>query len=170
MKPLLLSTFPVAQALSSLLVNTSSGLVQGSVDPITPHVAHFLGVPYAESPTGPRRWLPAIAKIYGDRSVIDATKFGPACQQYSSNKPSTWSTDAPEFNITPPNYQDEDCLFVNIWAPWQQDEPREKPAELLPVVAWIHGGSFQTGGAQTPYHIPARWVNRSGKHIVVGLK
>lgn len=170
MKVFIVCTLPVAQALSSLFVNTSSGLLLGTVDSVTPKVIHFLGVPYSEPPVGARRWLPAIPKVREDKHVIDATHFGPACPQYASNKPTTWLVDAPEFNISPPDYQGEDCLSVNIWAPWEQDTSCEKSTELLPVVAWIHGGSFQTGGAQTPYHIPARWVERSGKHIVVGMK
>jgi len=170
MNPFYLSALPVANALASLLVNTSSGFVQGGIDSITPSVAQFLGVPYAEQPVGARRWLPAILKSREDKNVIDATRFGPACPQYRSDTPTTWVNDAPEFQIEPRDYQGEDCLSVNIWAPLKQGEVRVTSAERLPVIAWIHGGSFQTGGASTPYQIPSRWIERSGKHIVVGIK
>src|SRR5262249_59295020 len=29
---------------------------------------------------------------------------------------------------------EEDCLFINVW------RPREKPAQLLPVMVWLTGG------------------------------
>jgi len=34
----------------------------------------------------------------------------------------------------------EDCLFLNVYTP-----PGTKPGAKLPVMFWIHGGSF-TGG------------------------
>lgn len=137
---LLLLFLPGASALNSLLVDTTSGLVQGAIDPVTPSVAQFLGVPYAEPPVGARRWLPSVRKARQCGALIDASDFGPACPQYHSKTPTTWSVDAPEFHNEPEDYQAEDCLSVNVWAPW-----RKRGAELLPVVAWIHGGSFQTG-------------------------
>ncbi|KAF2999223.1 hypothetical protein E8E13_001574 [Curvularia kusanoi] len=164
MRSFLIFALPVALALDSLVVSTSSGLLLGAVDSVTPDVVHFLGVPYAEPPVKARRWRPAVRKTAECGKFIDATEFGPACPQYHGSAPTTWLVDAPEFHNQPEDYQDEDCLSVNIWAPW-----KDNATAALPVVAWIHGGSFQTGGAQTPYHNPSRWVQRSGKHIVVGI-
>ena len=36
----------------------------------------------------------------------------------------------------------EACLFLNIWAP-----PPGRFSEALPVLVWIHGGSFTSGGS-----------------------
>lgn len=168
MKASIFFALPCANALSSLIIDTSSGFVQGKVDATTPNVVQFLGVPYAEAPIGERRWRPSWPQARAG-GILDATQFGPSCPQYASNKSTTWLTDAPEFNIEPRDYQSEDCLSVNIWAPWQNSTT---PAEScgLPVIVWIHGGSFQTGGAATPYHNPSRWVERSGEHIVVAIK
>lgn len=130
-------------ALTSLRIPTTSGQILGSIDPATPSVAQFLGIPYAEPPTGPRRWLPAVRKSQSPGFVFDASKFGPACPQYHSSAPTTWLVDAPEFHTQPEDFQDEDCLSVNIWMPWEKE--RKGDEELLPVVVWIHGGSFQTG-------------------------
>lgn len=166
---------PIAHAVSSLKIDTTSGTVQGGVDSITPNVAHFLGVPFAEQPLGKRRWLPSIPKAR-ENITIDATTFGPACSQFEGEGDSVWLTDAPEFVITPRNHSGEDCLSVNVWAPWQGakegncTEKAYETQEKLPVLAWIHGGSFQTGGANVPYQDPSRWVQRSGKHIVVGIQ
>lgn len=169
MKFFVILALPCAHALSSLVVDTSSGVFQGIIDDVTPKVAQFLGISYAEPPIGARRWLPPLPKGRANGNIINATKFGPSCPQYQTNKPTTWITDAPEFNIDPLDYQSEDCLSVNIWAPWHHSTGYEKVTQL-PVVVWIHGGSFQTGGAATPYHNPSRWVERSGEHIVVAIK
>ena len=109
-----LFAFPAAQALNSLVVATSSGLVLGGIDADTPNVVHFLGIPYAEPPIKARRWLPAVRKTAECGKFIDATEFGPACPQYHSDTPSTWLTDAPENQIFPEDYQDEGCLSVNV--------------------------------------------------------
>lgn len=153
-------------AVRSLTVETSSGKVQGAIDKSNSNVAQFLGIPYSEQPVGPRRWLPPAPKRR-EKKTIDARNFGPSCTQYEADEikfPSVWLTDAPEFVITPRDYQGEDCLSVNVWAPFTEE------TEPLPVIAWIHGGSFRTGGATVPYQNPAPWVQRSGRHIVVGIK
>ena len=172
-----LSQLPIAHAVGSLKIETTSGTVQGAVDSITPNVAHFLGVPFAEQPLGKRRWLPSIPKSKED-GIIDASNFGPACPQFEGNADNVWLTDAPEFVITPRNYTGEGCLTVNVWAPWKEKGKEgnctegvyETEEDKLPVIAWIHGGSFQTGASTVPYQDPSRWIQRSGKHIVVGIQ
>ena len=151
-----------ARSVGSLTIETTSGPVTGLINGTTPKVAQFLGIPYAEPPVAERRWLPSIPKSREDG--IDATRFGLSCPQFEGNASNVWHTDAPEF-ITPANTTGEDCLFVNVWAPWKQNG-----SELLPVIAWIYGGGFQTGGGNIEYQNPSRWIERSQKHIVVGIK
>jgi acetylcholinesterase len=159
---------PFANAVSSLNLNTSSGPIQGFTDDVTPNVAQFFSIPFAEQPIGARRWLPPSPKSRANET-LQATDLGPACPQFEGNAPNIWQTDAPEFSISPRDYQGEECLNLNVWAPWQcQDEKDE--AELLPVVVWIYGGGFVTGGPTVAYQNPARWVERTGEHIVVGIK
>src|SRR4051812_41286483 len=55
-----------AYAVGSLTVETTSGPVTGFINGTTPHVAQFLGIPYAEPPVGSRRWLPSIIKSRED--------------------------------------------------------------------------------------------------------
>ena len=165
----------VAMAVSSLTVDTSIGTISGFINGSTPNVAEFYGVPFAEPPVGNRRWEPAIAKspING---TIDATSFSSSCPQYHSAIPSVYSQDAPQFLISGPT--SEDCLTLNIWAPYQSSsecdgsgrQATHGQQELLPVLVWIYGGGFQTGGGQIEYQIPAQWVERTGRHIVVGIK
>jgi len=151
------------QAARIVNVDTTSGPVTGFTDDVTPGVAQFLNIPYAEPPSGPRRWLPPRPK--SRTSGINATAFGNSCPQFPGNKTTVWSADAPQFG-TPATPMGEDCLSVSIWAP----EKSLQGEELVPVVAWLYGGSFQSGGSNVPYQNPSKWVARSQGHIVVAIK
>ncbi|KAF2684071.1 para-nitrobenzyl esterase [Lentithecium fluviatile CBS 122367] len=153
--------FQTSQARYRWTVHTSSGEVTGFINKTTPNVAQFLGVPFAESPEGPLRWLPPVLKSRKGR--IDATAFGNNCPQYLGNLTTVYSEDATGF-VTPQNIG-EDCLSVSIWAP--KKECSETGS--LPVIAWLYGGGFNEGGANVPYQNPAKWVERSQKHIVVSI-
>lgn len=164
--------FSGTNALNCLDVDTTSGHVQGFVVETSPNVAQFLGIPFAEQPLGPRRWLPPAPKSR-QNETIQAKQFGHACPQPQSDEnvpPNIWLTDAPEFMITPEDYQGEDCLSVNVWAPWAADHDLKHEVKLLPVIVWLYGGGFQTGGGTVPYQNPSSWIERSRKHIVVGIK
>ena len=47
-----------------------------------------------------------------------------------------------------PTKMSEDCLSLNIWAP---DLP-ENLTDALPVMVWIHGGSFVNGSGSIPWY------------------
>ena len=72
-----------AQALDGLLVQTTSGLVQGFLDTNTTDVPlkKWLGVPYADDTSGQNRWRPPQSVKVKPGRIIDATAFGPACMQ-----------------------------------------------------------------------------------------
>ena len=94
----------------------------------------FLGIPYAEPPVGDLRWRePQPVKPWS--SVRAATKFAPSCQQDEA-KPFGPYTAA--FLIS--GQRSEDCLYLNVWA-------QEKGKAKRPVYLFIHGGGFQSGGA-----------------------
>ncbi|WP_165967375.1 carboxylesterase/lipase family protein [Luteimonas aestuarii] len=107
-------------------------------------VDRFLGIPYAAAPTGERRWRPP-APATGWDGLRDVTVAGAACPQASQQA----------IGVAPAR-QDEDCLFLNVWAP--------ADAERLPVMVWIHGGAHRFGAGSLPYYEGA---SLAGRGVVV---
>lgn len=140
-------------------VTTPVGRVTGVISAAAPHVVQFLGIPFAEPPVGPLRWMPPRPKA--PVAAINATALGPSCPQYWTSLPQVYNTDVRNFLVQ--GATSEDCLSLNIWAPNYR-------RQRLPVIVWLYGGSFQTGGGNVPYQIPTQWVERSRGHIVVGIK
>ncbi|KAF4950258.1 hypothetical protein FGADI_8309 [Fusarium gaditjirri] len=147
-------------ALDTTTVRTNNGVVKGFTDESFPTVAQFLGIPYAEPPVGKRRWAPAVAG--GRFGILDASRQGPACPQAEPSNSGPWP---PEFLIKP-NSTSEDCLYLNVWTPYNTQACNK---EKLPVLVWIHGGGFTSGGGNIDYQVPPHWIARSQKHIVVSL-
>jgi carboxylesterase type B len=132
------------------LVSTTSGVVCGKgVSANGQEVHAFLGIPYAESTGGDNRWCDPIPKAEAS-GVIHATAFGPGCPQ-ELNPPYT------------PDETSEDCLSLNIWRP-----ANTKHDALLPVMVWIYGGSFQTGGSAMPIYDGA-WLAATENVLVVSF-
>ena len=126
--------------LDDLLVHASLFSVKGISWPNSTEVRFFGGIPYAEPPVGTARFRPPITKRRTNQT-IDASWFGPSCLQYSNGQKTVCSEYFKDFLLTPGQEQSEDCLTLNIWAPRRKDA-----AELLPVMIWIHGGGFTSGG------------------------
>lgn len=55
------------------VVQTSSGPVQGHAAPNVSEVSEYLGIPYAQAPTGGLRFQPPLA--FKGSNVIDGSKF-----------------------------------------------------------------------------------------------
>jgi para-nitrobenzyl esterase len=119
---------PAAQAADQLKVKISQGKVEGKLS-ADGQVREFLGIPYATPPVGPLRWKPPqpAPKWHGVRS---ATAFGSHCIQ-SGGYPDMIFRDAGP---------SEDCLTLNVWTPAKNGHA------LLPVMVWIYGGGFKSGG------------------------
>jgi acetylcholinesterase len=158
------SALSSAPCSGDLQVETSSGILTGFIDPSTPNVRHFLGVPFSLPPTGARRWLPP--SVLKSNTSILATIIGPACPQLlvTTQSPLNNSVYAPERgNQTEffplPNFS-EDCLTLNVWTPL-------KAQKAMPVLVWFFGGGFKQGGTNSPYFNPRSWVERTQNHTVV---
>jgi para-nitrobenzyl esterase len=110
-----------------IVVETKSGVVRG--ERLGP-VLCFRGLPFASPPVGPLRFE-APRPLEGWSTVRDATAFGPVAMQVPT---------VLELERGMPPAMSEDCLTLNIWAP-----EAVVPSARLPVLVWIHGGSFLNG-------------------------
>ena len=110
----------------SLAVEAANGIFVGERDG---DLLVFKGIPYALQPTGDRRWQ--VAKPETDsRLVREAKYFG-----HSSIQIRRESDDA---SLYP---QGEDCLTLNVWTAADGMRTAHRP-----VMVWIHGGSYVSGG------------------------
>jgi len=124
----------MAGASTGLVINTTSGLVQGyrRQVPDGPAVRTWQGIPYAQPPVGKLRFRPP-EKLQGWKDIKDTRKLPPACPQSTGNP------------ISPLNITDmaEDCLFLNVYS------PEADSGQLYPVMIWIHSGGFSQGSSST---------------------
>lgn len=130
-----------------VLVETPFGRVRGER---TDGVACFLGLPYAAPCTGPNRFkMPAPLSPW--TGVRDATVVGPVPPQLPSRLDGVMGTYG--------SRQDEDCLHVDIWSPHRANE-------RAPVLVFIHGGAFMTGGGSLPCYDGRVLAKRTGLVVV----
>ncbi len=108
-------------------ITTKLGKITGRDDG---DVRSFLGIRYAEPPTGSRRFLPPVA-VRPWQGSYDATEF--------PNRPMQPQV-AGTLGQKVAGKLDEDCLFLNVVTPSVRGNPR-------PVMLWIHGGGYAAGSA-----------------------
>ena len=127
--------FCVLTAHAQQPISTPVGPIVGNSQTVSgTNVSSFFGIPFAAPPVGTLRFRspqPASAFIIPFKALPN-NKF--ACPQ------------APDPVGLPPLYgtQTEDCLVLNVWTP--APLPVATDAKLLPVLVWIYGGSFTSGG------------------------
>ncbi|KXS94323.1 hypothetical protein AC579_3733 [Pseudocercospora musae] len=90
-------------------------------------VSQWLGIRYAAPPTGARRFRRAEPPL-PTAQIQNAASHGPVCLPVQGAGDGTL-----------PGTYDEDCLFIDIYAP---SRPRNTKKDLLPVMLWIQGGAF----------------------------
>ncbi|XP_055383604.1 glutactin [Condylostylus longicornis] len=124
------SPVPTAQQNDLLIGLPGQGFLLGSRTTTSwtnKTILQFLGIPYAEAPSGIQRFKPPIPK-YPWAGILDASQYGRPCPEITKlNKTSDKS------------YNVEDCLTLNIFT-------KNKKLKL-PVMVYIHGGGFSNGSA-----------------------
>jgi para-nitrobenzyl esterase len=119
------------------VVRTASGLVRGrrgAEGRGGEGIAAFLGIPFAQPPTGDLRFA-APRPARGWDGVRDAVVFGPPPPQSAYAM-----TPAPP---AAPGTDPDDWLTVNVFTP-------DPGAAGLPVMVWIYGGAYRAGSSSLP--------------------
>ena len=94
---------------------------------------YFLGMPYAQPPTGDLRFRVPQSLNTSWAGSRQATQYSPECIGYGSDQ---WVLG---------NDISEDCLTINVVRP-----QGVQANSGLPVAFWIHGGGFFEGGGSDP--------------------
>ena len=116
-------------------VHVENGWVRG-LPAADPRITSYKGVPFAAPPVGENRWrAPQPCKDWeGDWLAYD---FAPASMQAAPviEESNVYTR---EWSIDPELPMDEDCLYLNVWAPADGKTG-------LPVFVWYFGGGLQVG-------------------------
>jgi len=124
------------------IVQTQSGHIEGIVKD---QVIHFKGIPFAVPPVGKLRFKKPLA-IKPWSGTFNACQFGDASVQ--------------DINpMNPISTASEDCLSLNVWAPDLEEAN-------LPVMVWLHGGSFTSGAGSMAQYDGHALAKRGGVIVV----
>ncbi|KZV71510.1 alpha/beta-hydrolase [Peniophora sp. CONT] len=114
--------------------------------------AAYLGVPYAQSPTGERRFRAPVPlnTQKTSSSIVDASEYPEPCIQGSTGGGDAGGAGS------------EDCLKVNVYAPLNATKESN-----LPVLVYIHGGGYVYGNpANWPFE---HWTHQSPNVVIVSV-
>lgn len=121
--------------LDDLIVETEYGKVRGRTRTscLSENYFSFQGIRYAKPPIGNLRFKdPQPPEQY--EGILDATKKS--------------STSISKNILTQLYDGNEDCLFLNVYV------KKLLPTKLLPVMVFIHGGSFKSGSGSRSLYGP----------------
>ncbi|NMK46548.1 carboxylesterase family protein [Achromobacter sp. Bel] len=114
-------------------------------------ICRYRAIPYAQAPVGALRFAPPQPAAW--RGPFDATRPGPVAPQLPSRlRGAMGDFDAP---------QSEDCLHLTVWTPGAD-------AARRPVVVWLHGGAWQSGGGALDWYDGSHLAAR-GDLVVVAV-
>jgi para-nitrobenzyl esterase len=136
-----------------LLIATSAGFIHGAQEGA---LRVFKGIPFAEAPIGERRFSAPVAKAPW-QGVRETTHFGPGCPQDTTGLALAMGEEAAASS--------EDCLSLNVWA---HDDGESPEGGGRPVMVWVYGGGFVTGGSAWPTYDGAS-LAQNGDVVVVTL-
>ena len=117
----------------------------------TENITVFRGIPYVgKQPVGELRWK-APVDIVPDDGIYEA--YYNAKSAYGNGQLETGSL----------YYLDEDCLYLNVF------KSDEATAQKKPVMVWIHGGAFESGGTIDPMFDSVNFMKENPDVIVVTI-
>ena len=119
-------------------------------DKVKKKVSVFLGIPYAEAPTGKARLMPP--RPHRGWQTWDAVDWAPVCPQPIKYVGATKNSPL----------MDENCLFLNVFTP----EHTSTVSQLFPIMIYIHGGHFFKGSAN---EFPGHQLAANGQVVVVAF-
>ena len=125
----------------------TTGKIIGFVDKNESHA--WKGIPFAQPPVGDLRWkAPRPPEPWAE--TLETLYYGNMCTQPAGLL--TGGSDAGPDDVV----GEEDCLYLNVWAPPYVKEKVPSGDQRLPVMFWIHGGGNSVGTASTESYNGAR--------------
>ena len=146
-----------AQQQDAAVVDTRLGQVSGTLDANGVH--SFKGIPFATPPVGELRWKRPQPAASWD-GVRACEEFGPSPMQAKPAPFAFWSS---EFLI-PEEPISEDCLYLNVWT------AAPDPQAARPVLVYIYGGGFRSGGAGCPIYDGAAMAQKDIVYVSINYR
>ncbi len=120
-------------------IKVTGGLIKGISEKTG--IIYFKGIPFAAPPVGNLRWkAPQPVKPWSGTKECSA--FGASPMQATPEPFAMWS----EEYLIPKKPISEDCLYLNVWT------GAKSAKEKRPVLVWIYGGGFTSGGSGAPIY------------------
>ncbi len=115
-------------------------------------LVEYKGIPFVgKQPVGDLRW----------KAPVDVTNDDGVYEAYYNAK-SPFGNE--ELELGSLYYQGEDCLYLDIWKSDQESN------EKRPVMVWVHGGAYESGGTADPLYAGDNFVREHPDIIVVAIE
>lgn len=145
-RPSLLRFVDALELINNMTLTIPQGVLQATrLSHNGVEVEQFLGIPFAQPPTGSNRWKAPKTNPLPSWTTIRESKFGPDPMQ--TDEP---FMEAMGMSGENPLGTSEDCLYLNVTRP--------RKAEKLPVMVWIYGGGLTTGSTTLKLYNPLKLV------------